>query len=357
MKDEIAEYADSSSEDDFFDSNEMPPGELVLMGFNAGSIDLLSFHPSVAHIFRLWQIFLENVNPLIKIFHAPTVQQMITAASSDLENISRPNEALMFSIYFLATLSLEAQECEEYFGEYQQKLLARYCRALQQALVNAKLLRTMNITTLQAFIIYLQGCRRLYDAHTVWALSGLAVRIAQRLGIHTDAGVAKFSPFDAEMRRRTWWQLIFLEGHSSKLAGAAFPAWITRFDSQLPANLSDSELSPSMSELPASKEGLSEMVMCAMRHEIVKLLRNAPTFIKTNPDGSTRDCTVEELIELKDNAIVELQSILEHKFLRYCDPSIPLQFNMVRYPFTLTLMHYAHGAAEYMRLFVLTVED
>lgn len=329
MKDEIAEYPESSSEDEQADSDEMPPGELVMMGFNAAAIDLSQYHPPVAHVFRLWQIFLENVNPLVKIFHAPTVQEMITLASGDLETLSKPNEALLFAIYFLSTLSLEPQECEEFFGESQQKLLARYCRAVQQALVNAKLLRTMNLTTLQAFILYLLGCRRLYDAHTVWSLSGLAVRVAQRMGIHTNAGVARFPPFDAEMRRRTWWQLVFLEGHSSKLAGAAFPVWVTKFDSQMPANLSDSELSPTMSELPASKGGLTEMMMCSMRHETISLLRNAPVFVKTNPDGTTRDCTTAELIELKDKAIVELQQRLQEKFIQYCDPSVPIQFVMV----------------------------
>lgn len=330
MKDEIAEYDASSSEDDVLETDEMPPGELVVMGFHGPAIDLLPYHPSVAHIFRLWQIFLDNVNPLVKIFHAPTVQEMITKSSSDLENISKPNEALLFAIYFLATLSMEPKECQEIFGETQQKLIARYCRSVQQALVNAKILRTMNLTTLQAYILFLLGGRRLYDAHTVWALSGLAVRIAQRMGIHTNEGVAKFPPFDAEMRRRTWWQLVFLEGHSSKLAGAAFPVWVTKFDSKLPANLSDSELSPSMSELPASKEGgLSEMMMVAMRHETVSLLRNAPTFVKTNPDGTTRDCTPSELIELKDQAIEQLQERLHTKFIQYCDPSVPVQLVMV----------------------------
>lgn len=186
-------------------------------------IDIFPLHPSVVHIFRLWQIFLDNCNPLVKTFHAPTVQQMIIDASGDLTSLTKPNEALLFSIYFLAIVSLTNEECEQHFGQPRQKLLAKYTRGVQQALVNAKFLRSLNLTTLQAFTLYMIGGRRIYDPLTVWTLSGVAVRIAQRLGIHTDSDSSKFTPFEGEMRRRTWWQVVFLDGHASKLAGAPFP--------------------------------------------------------------------------------------------------------------------------------------
>lgn len=154
MKDEIGDALDSSSDDEA-GTDDIPPGETLLMGFSSVSSNLLLLHPSIPHIFRIWQIFLENVNPMVKIFHAPSVQQMITDASEDLSSISKPNEALLFSIYFLAILSLTPQNCASHFGESQQVLLARYTRGVQQALVNARYLRTTNLTVLQAFILYL----------------------------------------------------------------------------------------------------------------------------------------------------------------------------------------------------------
>lgn len=234
LKEEMLDpQPDTSSDDEDDEAHEstvLPPGEHVLMGFGS-SVDVIALHPSVVHIFRLWQIFLDNVNPLVKSFHAPTVQQMIIDASGDMATLSKPNEALLFSIYFLAVLSLTNVECENHFSESRQKLLARYIRGVQQALVNAKVLRSLNLTTLQAFSLFLTGARRVYDPHTVWTLTGVAVRIAQRLGIHTDIASSRLSPFDAEMRRRTWWQIVFLDGHASKLAGAPFPAVGTLFRS------------------------------------------------------------------------------------------------------------------------------
>jgi hypothetical protein len=278
-------------------------------------------------------------------FHAPTVQQMIITACDDFGAISKHNEALMFSIYFLAILSLNDQECFSHFGDTRQRLLVKYTKGVQQALVNAKLLRTFNLTTLQAFLLYLVcrcrrpsnlspvtdlqqiGGRRLYDAHTIYSLSGVAVRVAQRLGLHTDAGCSKMSPFDAEIRRRTWWQLVFLDGHASKLTGAPFPTWLTTFDTKLPVNISDSEMSPMMTEMPISKDGMTEMAFCAMRYETVQMIRNAPAlnFHVEDGTGSSRAPSVAKYIEAKDKAIEQLQQIFEKKYLQHCDATIPLQ--------------------------------
>jgi len=147
-----------SSEDDIDDMGLYPEPESILMGFGDGpSKDLSSFHPPVVHIFRLWQIYLENVNPLVKMFHAPTVQQMILEASGNVSNISKPNEALIFTIYFLAVTSLTNPECETMFGESRQKLLSKYAQVSQQALINARFLKSLNLTTLQALVQFLVG--------------------------------------------------------------------------------------------------------------------------------------------------------------------------------------------------------
>lgn len=157
LRDEIEDPKDAlqgSSEDEINnESGLMPQAENFLLGSSIR--DLSALHPPAVQIFRLWQTFLVNVNPLIKMFHAPTVQQTILDASSDLENVPRHTEALMFAIYFLAVTSLRNEDCESMFGEQQQVLLAKYCHAAQQALINSKFLRSLNILTLQALVLFL----------------------------------------------------------------------------------------------------------------------------------------------------------------------------------------------------------
>ena len=117
--------------------------------------NLTEMHPNSLQIFRLWQTFLENVNPLTKILHAPTVQQQILEAMGELSNLGRELEALMFSIYCVALVSLQPGEVEKTLGESKKKLLSRFRRGAQAALNNATFLRTSNLMVLQAFILYL----------------------------------------------------------------------------------------------------------------------------------------------------------------------------------------------------------
>jgi hypothetical protein len=116
---------------------------------------LTHLHPSPIHVFQLWQFFLEGFNPLTKSVHAPTVQQRILDATSDLSSVSRELEALMFAIYCAALMTLTDDEVVKTFGETKTKLLTRYRLCAQQALINAGVLKTSELVVLQAFIIFL----------------------------------------------------------------------------------------------------------------------------------------------------------------------------------------------------------
>lgn len=121
---------------------------------------LAKLHPDPLHIFKLWQTFLENVNPLIKLLHAPTLQPQILEAMSDLPKASKELEALMFSIYCISLASLQAGEVEKSFGESKKKLLSRYRKGAQMSFRNVSLPRTSSIMVLQAFMLYLV-CKKL----------------------------------------------------------------------------------------------------------------------------------------------------------------------------------------------------
>jgi len=132
-----------------------PEPERFFLGPESPPKELRDLHPEMVHIFRLWQIFLSNVNPLVKIFHAPTVQQIILDASADLDNVPKHVEALMFSMYLLAVTSMLTEDCEKLLGETRDKLLSRFSYAAQQSLINARFMKSLNLMTLQALILYI----------------------------------------------------------------------------------------------------------------------------------------------------------------------------------------------------------
>ncbi|KAB8300474.1 hypothetical protein EYC80_000643 [Monilinia laxa] len=317
------------SEDEDNNDNPLFPEESTILLGNLISPkrNLRSLHPQPVTIFRLWQIFLTNVNPLIKLFHAPTVQEMILEATSDMDHIPKPTEALMFVIYLLSIGSLKDDECESTFNEPRGVLLSRYSHATQQALINVKYIKSLNLTTLQAYCLFLLAARKHYDAHAFWILTGSAVRIGQRLGIHRDGSSLSLSPFDTEMRRRVWWQIVFLDGFAAKLCGAGYPAWLAKFDTKLPLNVSDSDLTPDMIEPPPERAGATEMLFCCIRYEVSQAIRKANRFgdgYREAHGGPSHIPPGSNVIAEKDKTIDELEARLQDKYLKYCDPSIPL---------------------------------
>ena len=121
------------------------------------SSDLLIMHPTQGQIFLLWQIYLENVDPLLKLFHRPTVQRLILEASQDMATVSRENEALLFAVYYGAIMSMQQDECQTLLKNDKIILSSKYRFGTEQALARAGFLDTRNLTVLQAFVLFLVG--------------------------------------------------------------------------------------------------------------------------------------------------------------------------------------------------------
>lgn len=119
------------------------------------NIDLSTLHPEPVQIFRLWQIYLDNVNPLLKVTHTPSLQGRIIEAVSDVTSISPSLEPLMFSIYCMAILSLDEGDCEKFFGSSKEDLSTKFRFGCQQALLNCGFLRSSDCDCLTALYLYL----------------------------------------------------------------------------------------------------------------------------------------------------------------------------------------------------------
>ena len=116
-------------------------------------------------MFRLWQIYLDNVNPLLKVTHIPTLQGRFIEAAANVKNIPPNLEVLMFSIYCMAVHSLDAIDCQTTFGIPKDDLLTRYQSSCQQALFNAGFLRSNDRDCLTAFYLYLVSPSNIYLYH------------------------------------------------------------------------------------------------------------------------------------------------------------------------------------------------
>jgi len=127
----------------------------LVLGYTPKTPGPASLHPTPDHMFKLWQIFLDNVNPLTKIIHQPTVQTVFSEVACDVTKVKKNFEPLMFAIYSTAITSLNDMECQKTFGEYRASLLARYFLGVRQTLMRARFLGTSEMSVLQAFVLYL----------------------------------------------------------------------------------------------------------------------------------------------------------------------------------------------------------
>lgn len=135
--------------------------ELIFGAAESPAISSEDLTPSPAQIVRLWQIYLDRCHPLTKIIHVPTIQPYLLEATGDSPQLPKNVEALLFSIYTLATVSMTKDECEEILGMPREKALARFGSGVRLTLIRMGFLKTHDLFTLQALVIYLVGRRPL----------------------------------------------------------------------------------------------------------------------------------------------------------------------------------------------------
>lgn len=116
---------------------------------------LRSLHAPPSQTRKYWNIFIERVDPLVKVLHKPTVTTILRKMGSDFLNIDPPMEALLFAIYFAVVTSMKQEDVLLSFLEEKQSLLSRYRYGVEQALSQAGFLTSQDLRTLQAFTIYL----------------------------------------------------------------------------------------------------------------------------------------------------------------------------------------------------------
>lgn len=148
------------------------PMSMAFLSPNSSYSSLLDFHPTYETAMKLWKFYVDNVDPVVKAVHVPTMQKILQRAAAQPSAIPRPTEALLFAIYHFGILSLTEDECLKIFNETKKSLLARYETALRQALVNAQWLRSTNLAVVQAFVLFLLSVRSSYDPQTFWILTG-----------------------------------------------------------------------------------------------------------------------------------------------------------------------------------------
>ncbi|KAL7955385.1 hypothetical protein V8C34DRAFT_316468 [Trichoderma compactum] len=268
-----------------------PPGQLEL-------------HPDPKHVFRLWQAFVDNVNPLTKIIHAPTLQGRILGAAWTAESTAKPLEATMFAV---------------------SVLLNRYRTGALRALSCTNLFSTRDLEVLQALTLII-----MIDQQSEFSITAvaLAMRTAHKMGLHRAAEDTRMPFFNQEMQVRLWW---YIRGLNSRVRrGMGLLSTIDDLgDARLPMNVNDADLHPCMEKPPAVQHtAATEMVYCLMKYDLWSFVRRSSNFSgNPNPREKAAQLTTSTSVESmmkKKKVLGELGRMLQEKYLAHLDPSIPL---------------------------------
>lgn len=266
----------------------------VNMGFsfslNPSLVQTWTLHPPEPRIVALWQVFVDSVDPILKVVHVPTTQQQLGYPCHDLASTPPAFESLMFAIYYSAICSMRwSVSYETLPREERRVLLDRYRGGLEQALTRANVLTAPNVTTLQALAIYLTCARHVVDKAYVWTVTGLLVRLAMKLGLHHDPMSLDISLFASEMRRRLWWTIVVLDILTAEAYDTEPLIPDRSYDTKLPASLNDADLSIDMTTLPSERRPSLDMLFSFMRidyttstHKILFPSNNKPTMQQRN---------------------------------------------------------------------------
>ncbi|KAI1267548.1 hypothetical protein F5Y18DRAFT_378141 [Xylariaceae sp. FL1019] len=206
-------------------------------------------HPSSNHIRYLVATYFRNVDMHLKILHRPTICNALYNLADypdTVSDLSPEQESLFFAIYYSAVASLSPIECSLSLGRPRADLAANYQAGIERALARADYLNNTSLETLQALTLYACCLRNHNGSRASWAMLSLPIRLAQAIGIHRDGDGTNlgFSPYEAEQRRRLWWQLIVLDIRAAEDRGTTSIISRGSYNTRLPHNIDDEEYGP-----------------------------------------------------------------------------------------------------------------
>jgi hypothetical protein len=104
--------------------------------------------------------YFSNIHPICKILHGPTIAAYLEVGTQSFNDGEAPSQsngvkAITFAIYFAAVTSMSAVDCEKYLRAEKGAMIRWYKQNAEAALARAELLHSVDIATLQAFVLYI----------------------------------------------------------------------------------------------------------------------------------------------------------------------------------------------------------
>lgn len=232
-------------------------GPTLLFGaIPASEIEIRAELPLKSSVLTLCGRYFNSMDNAVNIIHGPTFQKQLRIHWQDPSKTPIMWLGLLYSILCLAMLSYHkvGDEPPEWKGRTLE-LANEYRLRTVQCLIKSDYTKPVEYTV-ETMILYVFGeYSSRWDADLgLWLIVSLITRIAFRMGYHRDAKwFPSLTPFQAEMRRRTWALVRMSDVIFSHQVSLPSMIYEHDCDTQLPNNVFDDEFHPDIKAMPSSR--------------------------------------------------------------------------------------------------------
>ena len=134
----------------------MAPNLSMLLGLSGD--DSVENMPPFSIASRILQQYWASVHPVARILHRPSFERRWQTFAHDLQTKTRPAKslsAIVFAVLLSGITAMPPGTIDREFGEDQYLWQQKLKTGTEQALVQAQMLQTAKLETLQAFVAYL----------------------------------------------------------------------------------------------------------------------------------------------------------------------------------------------------------
>jgi len=237
-------------------SKQLPEGNgmlYLLQAPPATEVELRNEFPPRSSVVTLCGRYFNSMDSSLHFIHSPSFRQQLETHWQDPSKTPLMWLGLLYSIMCLALLSYHkvGDEPAEWKGRCLE-MAKEYRLRTAQCLITADYTTAVDHTVeTMIHYIYSEHMSRTDADMPLYLALSLAIRVAFRMGYHRDAKwFTTITPFQAEMRRRSWAVLRMLDAAVSYQV--SLPAMINEqdCDTQPPTNIFDDEFGPDSTELP-----------------------------------------------------------------------------------------------------------
>jgi hypothetical protein len=192
--------------------------------------DMLHHVPTRRQSHALYRCFFSGVHAITPLVHPPTVLKQYETFWDWYERrheVEEPEPCtdpsfipLLYAIWYGGSVSIPAKSMKlEFGGNSRATLSAQLHDEVTRTLTIISFPKTPSMPGLSAFLIVQTILAKEEEPLTSSLFVGLALRVGQTMGLHRDPAQFGMDGREAEIRRRNWWHIVYMDSVVAMASG------------------------------------------------------------------------------------------------------------------------------------------